>query len=233
MKIGTRIFNPIEVNLWDVELLQITFYSGMEGNLKRMEECARMCMEREIPYLIHPVSYSIMDDRVSDELKVMARWADLGLILHDVRAEDGGRLAGFDEVRFRRVLDQLREITTVSFENATATEDVVWFWERFPTSITLDIGHLEAAGIDSVDFIRSLRDEVLERVEYVHIHRHDGPQATVPDHWPLTEECREVEALKELLKRRTDVSVILEVNDTTRVGENIELLKKIRDEVEG
>lgn len=231
MRIGTRIFNPIEVNLWDVEILQITFYSGMEGNLKRMEECARMCRERKIPYVIHPVSYSILDDRVSDDLKVMAKWAERGLILHDVRGENGERLAGFEETRFRRMLDQLSEFTTVSFENATATEDVVWFWKSFATSITLDIGHLEAAGIDSLDFVRALDKGMLDRIEYVHIHRYNGSGVAIPDHWPLTRECREVEALKELLKKRQDLSVILEVNDTARVEDNLDLLKRIREEV--
>ncbi len=233
MRIGTRIFNPIEVTLWDVEVVQITFYSGVEGNIKRMEECVRMCREKGLPYFIHPVGYSILDDRVTDDLKTMARWADLGLILHDVKGEDGERLSGIEEERFRRCLDQLSRVTPVSFENATDNSDILWFWRHFPASVTLDIGHLEAAGIDSVDFVRSLDEGITRRIDCVHIHRYDGREGPIPDHWPLERGCKELKALKALLEKKADVDVILEVNDTSKVEENLKLLKGLREEFLG
>jgi hypothetical protein len=45
------------------------------------------------------------------------------------------------------------------------------------------------------------------------------------DHWPLEEGCRELEALKALLKRKRDLSVILEINETWETDKSLRLLR--------
>ena len=41
--------------------------------------------------------------------------------------------------------------------------------------------------------------------------------------------CKEMQALRELLKRKSDISVILELNEVDQIGESLELLAEIRD----
>ncbi len=70
-------------------------------------------------------------------------------------------------------------------------------------SLTLDIGHLELAGLESVMFIQNMPQPLVERTRFVHLHHHDkeGGQA-VSDHKPFVPGCRELAALRELLKRK-------------------------------
>ena len=79
-------------------------------------------------------------------------------------------------------------------------------------SITIDIGHLETAGVDSISFVRDLPEQFLERTAFVHMHHKGAERWGVADHWPLEPGCREIEALKILLARKRDLRVILELD---------------------
>ena len=231
MIIGSRILYPEEVGLWDVELLQISVYRGMKDNLNLMRDCAQRCKEVGIRYVVHPVEYSPLREEVFKDIREMAEWSDLALILHDVRTPDGERLNGEYDIRFRSALEELVSITNVSFENATDTGDVRWFWSTYADSITLDIGHVESSGLDSVDFVRSLDDDSIKKIQFVHMHRNNGLHGGITDHWPLTPDCREIRAFKELIRKKPDVSVILEINETDMIGASLRLLSALRDEL--
>lgn len=231
MIIGSRILYPEEVGLWDVELLQISVYRGMKDNLNLMRDCAQRCKEVGIRYVVHPVEYSPLREEVFKDIREMAEWSDLALILHDVKTPDGERLNGEYDIRFRSALEELVSITNVSFENATDTGDVRWFWSTYADSITLDIGHVESSGLDSVDFVRSLDDDSIKKIQFVHMHRNNGLHGGITDHWPLTPDCREIRAFKELIRKKPDVSVILEINETDMIGASLRLLSALRDEL--
>ncbi len=233
MTIGSRVLYPEEVGLWNVELLQISVYNGMKGCLDLMRNCARQCRELGIRYVVHPVGYSLLEKSTMKDLRVMAEWTDLALILHDEKAPGGGRLRGGYERSFRTALDELSSITTVSFENAEDTADVLWFWRNYADSITLDLGHVETAGLDAVRFIGSLDDSSIGKIEFVHIHRNNGWHGGIRDHWPLSPGCRELEALRTLLRRKPDLNVILEINETEMTGESLKLLRELEEELRG
>jgi len=69
---------------------------------------------------------------------------------------------------------------------------------------------------------------LLSRVEYIHLHRNNGLRGGLTDHWPITRKCREVNALKELLKKKSDIKVILEINETEEIEENLRILGELR-----
>jgi sugar phosphate isomerase/epimerase len=231
MKIGTRVLYPEEVDIWEAELLQISVYYGMKHNLDIMSDCVHACKTAGISYVIHPVGYSMFDRKMLKDLRKMAEITDIGIILHDERSPDGGRIEGRDEDRLLNAIGELRSITGISFENATNTHDVRWFWNTFAGSITLDIGHIESAGLDSVEFVRTLEEEHLQKIRFVHMHRNNGMHGGITDHWPLTAGCREMEALRSLLKVRYDISVILEINEIEMIPESLDILKALRKEI--
>ena len=231
MIIGSRILYPEEVGLWDAEFLQISVYRGMKDNLNLMRDCAQRCKEVGIRYVVHPVEYSPLGEEVFKDIREMAEWSDLALILHDVKTPDGERLNGEYDIRFKSALEELASITNVSFENATDTGDVKWFWSTYADSITLDIGHVESSGLDSVDFVKSLDDDSIKKIQFVHMHRNNGLHGGITDHWPLTPDCREIRAFKELIRKKPDVSVILEINETDMIGASLRLLSALRDEL--
>jgi hypothetical protein len=230
MIVGSRVLYPDEVGLWNAEILQISVYSGMKGNFDLMRNCIYMCREAGIRYLVHPVGYSLLRKEMLGALRVMAEWTDLALILHDEKTPEGKRLEGQYESSFRTALRELSSITNVSFENAMDTGDVQWFWSNFADSITLDIGHVESSGFDSVEFVRSLNEAIVKKIQFVHMHRNNGWHDGLTDHWPLSPECRELKALGELIRMKSDVSVILEINETEMTGESLKLLRALRDE---
>ncbi len=228
---GTRVVHPEEINRWGAEILQISVYRQMKNNLAEMRECARLCREQEIPYVVHPVGYSIQKQEMFHDVLEMATCTDLALILHDEKKDDGSRLTGEDEVHFRQALQKLRSITNVSFENAADTSDIHWYWDRYAENITLDIGHVESAGYDSIEFVNSMDAATMDKIRFVHIHRNNGLHGGITDHWPLNRACRELQALKQLLKVKSDVAVILELNEIEMIGNSLDLLTSLRKEL--
>jgi hypothetical protein len=232
MIVGSRMLYPEEVSFWDAELLQISVYNGMKGNLDLMQDCVLACKKACIGYVIHPVRYSLLKEEMFKDLREMAEWTDLALILHDERAPDGKRLAGEHEDRFRNALKELDSITTVSFENSTHTADVRWFWKNYAdNSITLDIGHIESSGLNSLEFVASFDEHIIKKIQFIHMHRNNGLRGGITDHWPLSHNCREVKALEVLLKIKSDVSVILEINEIEEIDKSLDILRSLRDKL--
>jgi hypothetical protein len=231
MLIGTRVLYPEEVEYWDADLLQVSIYRGMNGGLEFMRKCARACKDAGIRYVIHPVKYSLLQKDMFEELMEMAGLADLALILHDEKSPEGGRLEGESGDVFRKSLGKLSAVTHVSLENSTDTADVKWFWDTFADSITLDIGHVESSGLNSVEFVKALDDATIKKISFVHIHRNNVLRGGITDHWPLTPGCREIMALRELIRIKPDVSVILEINEIEEIVESLDILRTLRQEL--
>ena len=56
-------------------------------------------------------------------------------------------------------------------------------------------------------------------------YRYNGLHAGgVKDHRSLVEGCRELSALRNLIERKQDIRVILEINDTENLGGSLKLL---------
>ncbi len=231
MIIGTRVLYPEEVGYWNAEIVQISVFNGMKDNLDIMRNCVKAYRKAGTKFVIHPVMYSLLQEELFDDLKEMAGLSDVAMILHDERTPDGNRLEGQYEERFKNALDELKAITPISFENAVNTGDVHWFWNNYADSITLDIGHIESFGLDSAIFVKSLDDAFISKIQFVHMHRNNGIHGGITDHWPLNRDCREVKALEELIKRKSDLSVILELNEVDQIGESLEVLAEIRDNI--
>lgn len=229
MIIGTRVLYAEEVEYWNAELLQISVYHGMHKNIIMMEKTARACKEAGIRYVIHPVRYSLLREEMLKDVLRIAEWTDLSLILHDEKTAEGNRLSGQDEAKFRNALTKLQTITSVSFENAVDTADILWFWNKFAQSVTLDIGHVESSGLDSVEFVNALDEAVLHKIQFVHIHRNNGLRGGITDHWPLTRDCREIRALTSLLQVKRNISVILEINEIEQIDHSLDLLRSLRE----
>ncbi len=231
MLIGTRVLYPEEVEYWDADLLQVSIYRGMNGSLEFMRKSARACKDAGIRYVIHPVKYSLLQKEMFEELMEMAGLADLALIMHDEKSPNGGRLEGESGDIFRKSLGKLKAVTHVSLENSADTGDVNWFWDNFADSITLDIGHVESSGLNSVEFVKALDAASIEKIRFVHIHRNNGLRGGITDHWPLTPDCREIRALRELIRIKPDVSVILEINEIESIVESMDILRTLRQEL--
>jgi hypothetical protein len=223
---------PEEVGQWDAELLQISVYRNMDNNLNIMMDSVRACKDADKHYVIHPVGYSVLDKSDFSTLAIIAEQADLALILHDERAPDGERLNGRHEALFRKALGELRSVTHVSFENAVNTRDVQWFWDNYADSVTVDIGHIEVTGLNSIEFIQSLDKETVNKIEFAHIHRNNGLHGGITDHWPLQRDCKELKALGELARLQSDISVLLELNETDEIGESLNILREFRDRLQ-
>jgi len=73
----------------------------------------------------------------------------------------------------------------------------------------------------------------VNKIEFVHMHCNATLRGGLTDHWPLREGCRELEALRLLLGRKRDLSVILEINEVEEMNDSIELLRKLGREFEG
>lgn len=231
MKIGYRITKPEEAGRYMAGLVQISIYHGAEGNLERVEACARACRQIGRPYVIHPVNYSLLDNnpQTFSDLKKMSAWSDLGFILHDETAPDGGRVTGLLAETLRKRIGELSALALVSFEDAVNVKDALWFWDSFAGSITLDVGHLESAGINSLEFVKGLDDGTLDKIDFVHMHRRHLLRGGLTDHWPLVPGCRELDALRQVLKRRPDVRAVLELNED-ETEESLKLLNELEQE---
>lgn len=229
MKIGTRVLYPEEVDQYQADLVQISVYRRFHDNIDMMKRCVERCRKKGVRYVIHPVQYRLRDSDVLDDLREMADASDLALILHDERGPGNSRLTDRETESFLDILTDLRSRAEISFENAACTADVHWFWDNFADSITLDIGHVESSGMNSSVFVQSLGMETIDKIRFVHVHRNNGLRGGITDHWPVTPGCREIQALKDLLKRREDISVILEINEIESIADGLTLLKSIKD----
>lgn len=231
---GYKVTTEEEVGLYPAGLIQIAVHGGFRQKKNHMVRAVSACRSQNIRYVIHPIGYYLSEtrhdqrERMLEVMRTIAEYVDLALIIHDETTPWGTRLEGIYEVAFSEALSEMLKICPVSIENASNTHDVKWFWRRFPTSVTLDIGHIEAAGINSLRFVTELEADILERLEFVHLHRYNGPHnGGLRDHWSLLKDCRELRALEHLLERKKDIGIILEVNDTENLGESLKFVEKL------
>jgi len=246
MELGYRIIRPSDVGSHPLSFVQISLWRvanwGVSDGERGVDEAiamARACKTRNISSVFHPLEYPLTNEHGDRTLAVLHRLAgvcDRGIIIHDEGGKAGARLSAAEAQRYEQSLREIGKRCPISVENSYNSGDITWFWERFVApapprvSITLDIGHIELVGLDSVAFVRDMKKELVDRIAFVHLHHHDARTgAAVPDHKPLVEGCREIEALQELLKRKSDIGVILEL-DAAEDGlrRSIELLKPLR-----
>ncbi len=235
---GYKVVREKEVGLYPAGLIQISIYRGFREGLDQMLKAVSACHSLNLKYVIHPVGYFLSEtrndyrDKTMEEMHKIAKNVDLALIIHDETAPWGARLQGIYEEAYREAICELSEICPISIENANNTHDIEWFWRKFATSVTIDLGHVEAAGIDSVKFVRSLGADIIDKLSFVHIHRYNGPHGDgLRDHWGLLEDCRELKALGYLLKRKRDISVILEIiDDEDGMWNSLKLLEELKRE---
>ncbi|MEW6161982.1 MAG: hypothetical protein AB1606_01480 [Nitrospirota bacterium] len=222
-----------EVCLYPAGLIQISIYRGFGEGIDHMLKAASACRSLNLRYVIHPVGYFLSETRHNhraetlETVRKIAKNVDLALIVHDETTPWGTRLEGVYEEAYREALLELSEMCPVSIENANNTHDIEWFWRRFANSVTLDIGHVEAAGIDSEEFVMELEEDIIDKLSFVHIHRYNGPHDGLMDHWSLLEGCKELKALRRLLDKKQDIGVILEINDMENLGESLKLLDRL------
>jgi sugar phosphate isomerase/epimerase len=229
MQLGYRIIRPSDVGTQSVNFAQISLWRkadwGVSDGARGVREAIEMadaCRALGIRTVYHPLEYPLTGELGPGTVEMMQRLAaasDLGIIIHDEGGENDGRLSGADAVQYGVNVRTLSRLCPVSIENSNNSGDITWFWERFvvpmpeSVSITLDIGHLELAGIDSVEFVRAMSDLLVSRIRFVHIHHHDGGSAAfVKDHQPLVPGCREIEALRLLNERKKGLWVIVELD---------------------
>lgn len=229
MQLGYRIIRPEDVGTQPLDFVQISLWRAANWGVAEGEQAVReaieiadACRERGIRSVFHPLDYPLTGEGGSRTLAVLRRLAaaaDLGIIIHDEGSAGGKRLTDNESDQYARNVKEISGLCCVSIENSYNSGDITWFWDRFVapasvnTSITLDIGHLELAGLDSVRFVRNMPQHLVERTQFVHMHHHDSREPhEVKDHRPLVAGCREIEALRELLERKHDVWVILELD---------------------
>jgi len=248
MELGYRIIRPDDVGKYSLSFAQISLWRTANWDVAEGEEAVRQaiaiaqtCKTRGIRTVFHPLEYPLTNAAGPQTLDVMRRLAaasDLGIIVHDEGNAGGMRLMAAEAGMYEKNVMEISGLCHLSIENSYNSGDSTWFWERFvvpapsDVSITLDIGHLELAGLDSVSFIRDLPQRLVERITFVHLHHHDaGEPRAVKDHKPLVSGCREIEALKVLLARKSDVRVVLELDAAEDgMGRSIELLEQLRNE---
>jgi hypothetical protein len=245
MELGYRIIRPDDVGKYPLKFVQISLWRTANWDVADGEEAVRQaiaiaqtCKARGIRTVFHPLEYPLANAAGPQTLEVMRRLAtasDLGIIVHDEGGKDRERLSAAEADTYEKNVMEISGLCHLSIENSYDSGDSTWFWERFvvpappDVSITLDIGHLELAGLDSVLFIRDLPQRFIERIKFAHLHHHDprGPHE-VKDHKPLVSGCTEIEALKALLARKSDIRVVLEL-DAAEDGmmQSIELLEQL------
>jgi sugar phosphate isomerase/epimerase len=204
MRIGTRIIKPQDVKRWDAEIYQVSIYRGWLDDIRVVKKCVSACRDKGVPSVMHPVGFPLLEPE--------SFW-----------------LTGAHAEHYRSAVTELASILPLSFENAVDTHDALWFWEQFRGSITLDIGHLEAAGMNAVEYVQDLQQDLIERIEYIHLHHNGLFRNGLTDHHPLHIGCRELTALAAFLNRKHDVAVILEINETDMIDDSLSLLRDLRD----
>lgn len=245
MELGYRIIRPDDVGKYPLKLAQISLWrkadwgvADGEEAVRQAIETAKACRARGIRTVFHPLEYPLAGEHAERTLEVLLRLAaasDLGIIVHDEGGAGGRRLSAAESDEYERNIRKISERCLVSIENSYRSGDITWFWERFvvpaqpSVSITLDIGHLELAGLNAISFVRNMPHGLVERMKFAHMHHHDQQDPhEVKDHKPLVAGCSEIEALKLLLQRKRDLHVILEL-DAAEDGmvQSIELLKDL------
>jgi len=233
LKCAYRVTQPGEIDLFAADFLQVSVFHRWPNALDTMLKTVDACRTSHKRYVIHPVEYFLAEIRperrkiMMDDLRLMARNADLALIVHDESTRGKKRLVDEEADAYREGLGELSRFCVVSIENSGANKDIKLFWREYATSITLDIGHLEVAGIDSIRFVKTLEPDLVEKVDFVHMHRVNGVRGGIRDHWGLTEDCRELKALKELLLRKKNLQVILEIIEAEDVEKSLDLLQSL------
>ncbi len=244
MQLGYRIIRRADIGTQSVNFAQISLWRkadwGVPDGERGVQEAIAMtarCTALGIRTVYHPLEYPLTGECAPRTVEVMQRLAaasDLGIIIHDEGGEHHDRLSGPETVQYGVNVRAISRLCHVSIENSYNSGDITWFWERFvmpmpeSVSITLDIGHLELAGVDSVEFVKTMSAPLLARLKFVHMHHHDGNStAWVKDHQPLVPGCTEIEALKLLLERKKDVWVIVELDAAEKgMAESIALLER-------
>jgi sugar phosphate isomerase/epimerase len=244
MQIGYRIIRPGDVGTQSVNFAQISLWrsanwgvSDGDRGVREAIETAGECRKRGIRTVYHPLEYPLTGEHASETVEVMKKLAgscDLGIIIHDEGGENGSRLSGAKSVQYGLNARTLSRHCHVSIENSYNSGDIIWFWEQFvvpmpeTVSLTLDIGHLELAGIESTAFVETMPEHLIARLQFVHMHHHSAEAKGVKDHRPLVPGCREIEALAILAKRKKNLWVIVEL-DAAEEGmkQSIELLQKL------
>jgi sugar phosphate isomerase/epimerase len=244
MQLGYRIVRPSDVGMQPLLLAQISLWRAAawgvaegEQAVREAIEIAAACKVRGIRTVFHPLEYPLTGVQAKQTVGVMRRLAlasDLGIIIHDEGGANGRRLSESEEAQFEENLFALSRSCPISIENAFNSGDATWFWERFvvhapkSVSITIDIGHLESAEIDSISFMDTMPERLAERVSFVHMHHKAEERYGIKDHWPLLPDCREIAALRTLIKRKNGLQVILELDASEEgMGQSIELLKEL------
>ena len=231
MNLGFRISDDQYLDKFDLGLVQISVWHGSEEDFERVGFLAEKLRDQKRRFVIHPSRLYLSETRPEvreyylRHLRKYASISDLGLIVHDETLAWGGRLQGVWAEAYRSALTELEAICPVSIENAAYSPDALWFWETFANSITFDIGHFEAAGIDCLELINRLSSDLVKKIQFIHLHRNNGPKEIgITDHWPLEEGCPEIGILKTLLELKPDVMVILEIDGEEYLKRSILLL---------
>jgi len=235
MEIGYRVFNKGDISKFDLDFVQVSIWHKDTTDLGRISGVCDVLREKGIPYVIHILGLYLSDTRPEREealsvLREYAKMSDLGMILHDETLPNGDRLTGPRKTNYETGIKALGEICKVSLENSHDSHNAAWFWNEFAGSITIDIGHFVSAGIDVLEVIKGLSDEHVSKLDFVHVHKHNGWRpGGITDHWPLEEGCLELQALKELLSRKNDVRVIVEVDGEEGLQKSVELVSELRN----
>ncbi len=233
--VGYRVSAPQDVGRYPADFVQVSLYYGAPNALERMLRTFEACRSSSMRYIVHPVDYRLSHPdrdtrtRIIEDVRVMAHNADIALIVHDEAMPDGSRLRGEPGDAYERALQELSEICPVSVENSTNSHDIRWFWDRYARSITLDIGHLEASGIDSSLFVSEAAEGLSAQLDFVHLHRVNGMRKGLADHWGLVEGCKELRTLESVLSINRSCGIILEIIEEEDVEKSLELVRKIVD----
>ncbi|MEE9594075.1 MAG: hypothetical protein V3V92_01615 [Candidatus Hydrothermarchaeales archaeon] len=235
MEIGYRVFNKGDISRFDLDFVQVSIWHKNSQDMGRISGVCDELRKNGISYVIHILGLYLSDTRPEREealcvLMEYSKMSDLGLILHDEILPNGDRLTGPWKANYEDGLKALREICNVSLENSHDSHNAAWFWDEFADSITLDIGHFVSAGIDVLQVIKGLNNDHISRLDFVHVHKHNGWRpGGITDHWALEEGCLELQALKELLERKNDVKVIVEVDGDEELRKSVDLVSELKN----
>ncbi|MEW6382111.1 MAG: hypothetical protein AB1611_21255 [bacterium] len=232
MEFGYRIFDSQLISQVDLPLVQISVFRTSEADIQRVKILADIIRSAGKRFVIHPMDVNLSDtqqvvrERNLTQVKRFAEMADLGLIIHDELLPDRQKLQGEWQENYRSGLAELEKICPVSLENSRDSQNAPWFWQTFARHITFDVGHFESQGIDSFELVSTLSPELIEKINFIHLHRSNGmkPNGLI-DHWPIVQGCRELKTLRKLAELKPDLKVILEVDTANDILESRRALR--------